>query len=114
MGPLLGNELPMPAEYGVWSDERSNCNKGSSPNGLAAYGKSSALIVSQSKPSATELLLQNAIFLAEELDDGILLAADPASHGGNEDLPGLKGGGHPLILPTCHDSEQLSTDWQAG
>ena len=50
----------------------------------------------------------------EELDDGILLAADPASHGGNEDLPGLKGGGHPLILPTCRDSEQLSTGWQAG
>ena len=64
----------------------------------APHGKPASLIVGQSEPSATELLFEDSVLLAEVLDDRILLAADPASHGGNEDLPGLKDGGHPSIV----------------
>ena len=36
------------------------------------------------------------------------LAADPASEGGNEDLPGLKDGGHPSIAVRKCSIRQLS------
>jgi hypothetical protein len=35
-------------------------------------------------------LLENSVLLSEVFDDGILLAADPAGQGGNEDLPGVE------------------------
>ncbi len=34
--------------------------------------------------------------------------------GGNEDLPGLKGDGHRLNLPTSRDNRQLSTGGEPG
>jgi len=34
-------------------------------------------------------LLEDSVLLAEIFDDRILLAADPSSQGGDEDLPGL-------------------------
>jgi len=60
------------------------------------------------------LLLENSVFLSEVFDNRILLTGDPASHGGNKDLPRLNDGGHPSILPIQHDSEQLSAGWQTG
>ena len=88
----------MPTKDGVGSDERSNFGEGPSPNGLAPHGKSSALGVGQPEPSATELLLEDSILLAEIFDDRILLAADPAGQGGDEDLPRLENDGHPSIV----------------
>jgi hypothetical protein len=114
VGPLLSNELPVPAKDGVGSDERSDLGEDPSSNSLAPNGKSSALSIGQSKSSTTKLLLENSVFLSEVFDNRILLTSDPAGHGGNKDLPGLKNGGHPSILPTRHASEQLSADWQTG
>ncbi len=98
VGPLLGNELAVPTKDGVGSDERSNFGESPSSNGLAAHGKSAALSVGQSKSSATELLFQDSVLLSEIFDDRILLSADPAGQGGNEDLPGLQSDCHPLIV----------------
>ncbi len=98
VGPLLGNELAVPTKDGVGSDERSNFGEGASSNSLAPHGKPSALSVGQSKSSGTELLFQDSVLLSEEFDDGILVAGDPSGQGGNENLPGLNDGGHPLIV----------------
>ena len=57
MGPLLSNELAMPPEDSVGSDERGNFGEGASANGLTSHGQSAALIVGQPESSATELLL---------------------------------------------------------
>jgi len=65
-------------------------------------------MIGQSEPCATELLLEDSVLLAEVLDDRILLAAHPPSQGGNEDLPGLKDGGHPSIVATPRNNRQLS------
>jgi len=78
VGPLLGNELPVPTENRVGSDERSNFGEGTSSNGFASHGQSASLIVGQAESPATELLLEDSVLLAEVLDDRVLLAADPA------------------------------------
>ena len=108
MGPFLGNELSMPTKDGVRSDERSNFGESPSSNSLAPHRKSSALSVGQSKSSATELLLQDSVLLAEIIDDRILLTADPAGQGGNEDLPRLENGRHPQIVAKPMADRQLS------
>jgi hypothetical protein len=74
------------------------------------HGKASALIVGQPESTATELLLQNTIFLTEIFDDRVLLTSDPARHGGDEDLPGLEDSGHWSIMPTSRDNRQLSSN----
>ena len=98
MGPFLSNQLPVPTKDGVGSDERRNFSKDPSSNGLAANCKPATLIVGQPESSASELLFQDAVFFSEEFDDCVLLATNPASQGGNEDLPGLEHNGHLSIV----------------
>jgi hypothetical protein len=66
------------------------------------------LIVGQSEPFVTELLLENAIILLEVFDDRILLTGDPTGHGSDEDLPGVKDNGHRVIVATLRNDRQLS------
>ena len=104
----------MPTKDGVGRDERCDIGEGASSDSLAPHGKSSALSIGQSEFSATELLLENSVLLSEIIDDRILLAADPARKSGEEDLPGLKDGGHRLIVPTPSDNRQLSAGGKTG
>ncbi len=99
VGPLFGNELPVPAQDGVWSDERGDFGKGTAADSFAAHGQSASLIIGQSESSATELLLENSVLLSEILDDCVLMTADPPSQGGDEDLPRLEDGRHRRIVP---------------
>ena len=109
MGPLLSNELAVPSEDGVGSDERRNLGESPSADCFAAYGKSAALVVGQSEPSSTELLLEGSVLLPEGFDDRILLACDPTGHRGHEDLPGIKHRCHPRIVAKSETDRQLST-----
>ncbi len=95
MSPLLGDELPMPTQDGVGRDERSNFGEGLSADGLAADSKTATLIIGQPESSVPELLLEDSVLLSEVFDDCVLMAADPAGQGGNEDLPGLEHRRHP-------------------
>ncbi len=76
----------------------SNFCQGSPSDGLASHGQSATLIIGQPESSATELLLQNTVFLSEIFDDRILLTGDPASERCLEYLPGLEDGDHPSIV----------------
>jgi len=105
----LGYELPVPTEDNVGSDERGDLGKRASADGLASHDQSASLIVCQAESSATELLLENAILLAEILNDRILLAADPARKSGDQYLPGLKDDGHPGIVARRESVRQLSS-----
>ena len=82
VGPRPGDELLMPTQDGVGSDKRSNFAESPSPDGLASNREPPALIVGQPESLVPELLLEDLILLSELVDDRILLAADPASHGG--------------------------------
>ncbi len=108
MGPLLGNELPVPTEDGVGSDERGDFGKGTAADCFASHGQSASLIIGQPESSATELLLENSVLLSEVFDDCILLAADPTGERSNEDLPGMEDGGHPQIVARQRSIRQLS------
>jgi hypothetical protein len=101
--------LPVPTKDGVWRDDRRDFGKGASSDDLAPHGKPSALMIGQSEPSATELLLENTVFLLEVFDDRILLTGDPTGHSSDEDLPGVKDNGHRLIVATPRNNRQLST-----
>jgi hypothetical protein len=96
--PLLGDELPVPTEDGVGSDERRNFGEGPSPDGFAPNREPATLIVGQPESSTSEFLLKDAVFFSEIVDDGVLLAADPSGQGGDEDLPRLEDGGHGSIV----------------
>ena len=85
----------MPTKDGVGRDERSDFGEGASANGLAPNRKPPALSVGQPESFATELLPENSVLLPEVFDDCILLAANPAGQGGNEDLPRLEHRRHP-------------------
>jgi serine/threonine protein kinase len=98
MGPLLGNKLPMPTKDRIGSDERSNFSEDVSSDGLALDSKPAALGVGQPESSTTELLFKDSVLLPEEFDNRILMVSDPAGQGGNENLPRLNDGGHPLIV----------------
>jgi len=98
VGPLLSNQLAVPAEDCIRRNQRRDLGQGSPSDGLAPDGQSPALNIGQSKPPTTDLFLKDSILLPQILDDRTLLAADPASQRGNEDLPGLQDGGHSLIV----------------
>ncbi len=114
MGPLLGDELPVPAKDGVRCDERSNTCEGASPDGLAADSEPATLIIGQPESSAPELLLQDAVLLSEVFNDCVLMAVDPASERGHEDLPGLEHRRHLEIVANPMADRQLSLAAQVG
>ena len=97
----------MPTKDRIGGDERSDFGESPSPNGLASDGKSSALIVGQPKSSASELVFEYSVFLAEILDDRILLPGDPSGQCGDEDLPRLKDDCHPGIVALGWRNRQL-------
>ena len=76
-------------EPNVGRDKRSNFGKSASANGFAQNSEPATLSIGQAESPATKLLPQDTILLAEVIDDRTLLAANPAGHGGNEDLPRL-------------------------
>jgi len=108
VGPLLGDELPVPTKDGVGGDQRSNFAESPSPDGLATDREPATLIVSQPESSPSELLLQDAVLFPKILDDCVLLAARPASERGHEDLPGLEHRRHPEIVAKPRANRQLS------
>jgi hypothetical protein len=85
----------MPTEDGVGRDKRGNFGESASANGLASDRKPATLSIGQAESPAAELLPENSVLLPEVFDDCILLAANPAGQGGNEDLPRVEHRRHP-------------------
>ena len=85
----ISDEQTVPSKNGVRSNQRRNFVESTPANSLATNRETAALIVGQSESFLAELLLEDSVLLPEILDDCVLLLADPASQGGDEDLPGL-------------------------
>ena len=58
--------------------------------------------------SATELLLEDSVLLAEIIDHGFLVPIDPAGHRRNENLPGLEQRAHSAIVGDYRANRQLT------
>ena len=85
----------MPTKDGVGSDERSDLGEDLTADGLTPDRKPATLSIRQAESPAAELLPENSVLLPEVFDDCILLAANPAGQGGNEDVPRLEHRRHP-------------------
>ena len=109
VGPLLSNDLPVPTEDGVGSDESRDLGECPSADCFAAHRKASPLSVGQSKSPTTELLFENAVLFLNVFDDRVLLASDPSGHGGYEDLPWMEDRCHLVIVARSRTDRQLST-----
>ena len=59
---------------------------------------------------AAELLPESSLFLAEIIDDRVLLTGHPAGEGGHENLPGLNDGSHLVMIGNATGDRQLSTN----
>ena len=104
----------MPTKDGVGRDDRCDLGEGPATDGLASNRESTPLVVSQPQSSATELLLQDTVFFSEVFDHRILPARDPAGHGGDQDLPGVKGCCHSLMMTNPKDNRQLFPAVETG
>jgi len=67
-------------------------------DGLTGNGPPAPLVIGEPDPSLAELFEQNPVFLAKELDCGLLMTVDPACECRKEDLPPLNDVCHGRIL----------------
>jgi hypothetical protein len=84
---------------------------------IATHSIEAFILDRSDEPFRVRVQIGRSRWQAQRLDASIGQqgsTADPIGEGGHEDLPRLNDGGHPSILPTQHDSEQLSAGWQTG
>jgi hypothetical protein len=77
------DELVVPAEQGVGRDDGGEPGEHAATEQLSANGEPPALIIGEADASAAELLAQDAILLAQVVDDEQVAALQPAR--GHED-----------------------------
>jgi hypothetical protein len=76
-GPLLRDQLTMPAQDRVRCRQSRDVPQGSSADLVSEHSQPPTLIVGQSDAMAAQLRLENPILFAEEVDDTTLLSLDP-------------------------------------
>ncbi len=88
--PVSGDELAMPAEDGIRSDNGGKLVEHLAAEDLAFDGEPTSLAIVEEYSFLSELLPEYVI-LSEEVLDGVLLpAVDPASEDQEQQLPWLK------------------------
>ena len=75
---------------------------------LTSHREPSPLHDGQSHSSPTQLPLEGGVLLAQVLDGRLMLAGDPAGHGGHEYLPGFENGAHPKPVGDARMNRQRS------
>jgi len=88
----------VPGHDRVGSDERGDFTQELETNSLALHGQTSSLIIGQSEPLPSKLLLQDTILLLKVFDAVLLVPIDPAGECGEEGLLGLQVTVHTAIL----------------
>ena len=83
---LGGNELAVPGQQRIRSDDTGQPLQSSSAKNLCSDRESATLVVGQLKPSPAELLAENSILLTQIVDQVLLPAADPAGNSEDEEV----------------------------
>src|ERR1035441_9235601 len=85
--PLLGHQLPMPAQNGVRREERADLVQELATQDLAFDGQATTLVVVEQDPFLAVLLLEHLDYHTLVLDDFLLLVVDPPSDNRQQKLP---------------------------
>jgi len=88
----------MSRENRVGRDDRGQVQKRLSADSLAGDGEPTPLVIGQPEASVTELFEKDAVFLPHEVNRGLLMTIDSGCERRENDLPGLKGVSHQLIV----------------
>lgn len=110
----------MPTQDGVGRDDGADLGERFPAQGLCLRGQPSALIIVEPEPLASELLFQDPVFLAEILDDALLLIREHPRENHAEQLPRLEDVRHASRLQRSLQSslwipraEFLCTHWES-
>ena len=77
-GPLLRDQLTMPAQDRVRCRQSRDVPQGSSADLVSEHSQPPTLIVGQSDATTAQLRLQRPVLFAQEVDDVALLSLDPS------------------------------------
>ena len=77
----------MPAQDGVGSEDGTDFGQQLAAQDFAFEGEASALVVVQENAAFTELLLQDLVLGAKEINHLLLSVVDPPRHARYEDVP---------------------------
>ena len=81
LGPLTGDQAPVPRTIVSGVTSVATCPRQSSPNPMSQDREAPAFVVVETQALPGELGLQNAILLRQKRDDIRLLAMQPATEG---------------------------------
>ena len=97
--PLPGDELPVPSQDRVGGHDGRDLPQDPSAESATFRREASALVVGEPEAAPLHLLLEDAVFLHQVLDDVLLVAVDPSREGHEQHLQGVDIGRHGPILP---------------
>ena len=84
----------MPGEQRIGRDQSLDFIQQPAADDLGFHGESYPLFVSEPKPLASELVLENTVLRDELVDERLLIAVKPAGQGDNQKVEGLDDGIH--------------------
>ncbi len=108
--PLLGDELPVPAEDRLRRDDRRELVEHAPAEWDAADGEPDAIVIIQAELAPAERRFEDAVLLAEVLEDALLVAAEPAGEEDGEDLDD-RGHGARSVAGCCGQGASVGGSW---
>jgi len=81
---LPGNQLPIPPENRLRGHKRRDLPQKLPPKALSPGRQPAALGVGQTEPLASQVVVEDTVFLPQVVDDLLLLAVNPACQGDQE------------------------------
>ena len=85
--PLLGDKLSVPTEDGVGRENGTDFSKQLAAKNLALDGEAPPLIIAEANPFLAKALPEDLNLRLLKVDDGLLLAIQPAGENGDQELP---------------------------
>ena len=78
VGPFPRNQLAVPPQNGIWRDDGRDVLQHAPSESVPKQRETTALIIVQPQPPATQLRLERPVLFAQERDDVMLLALEPS------------------------------------
>jgi hypothetical protein len=83
---FLGHEAVVPAQEGLGRRQRGHLFEALTPERVGERHEASAFGLGQMQPSAPELSFEDAVFLAQIIDDLLLVILDPPGDHGDQNV----------------------------